>query len=159
MSQTLTGAVAPDFTLPDQDGQNVKLGDYRGQPVVLFFYPKDDSPGCTAQACSFRDQHQVFAEAGAVVIGISNDSSASHRRFAEKHRLPYRLLADADGQVQRRYGVTKTFGLIPGRVTFVIDRDGVVRHKFVSQLLLSKHIDEALKVVLDLRREAFTNSA
>lgn len=150
MSQTLTGNVAPDFALPDQDGQNVKLSDYRGQPVVLFFYPQDDSPGCTAQACSFRDQHQVFAEAGAVVLGISRNSSASHWRFAEKHRLPYRLLADTDGQAQRSYGVTKSLGLLPGRVTFVIDGNGIVRHSYASQLFPQRHIDEALAVIKSL---------
>lgn len=161
MAQPLTvGNIAPDFTLFDQDGHAVKLSGFRGQPVVLFFYPKDDSPGCTAQACSFRDQHQVFAEAGAIVIGISHDTSASHRRFADKHRLPYRLLADTDGTVQQTYGVTKTLGLLPGRVTFVIDGDGVVRHRFASQLLVYQHIDEALTVVKGLAQgQLFTNSA
>lgn len=148
MAKPLTvGDSAPDFALTDQDGQRVKLSDFRGRPVVLFFYPKDDSPGCTAQACSFRDQHQVFAEAGAVVIGISGDATSSHRRFAEKHHLPYRLLTDADGSVQRAYGVHKTLGLLPGRVTFVIDGDGVIRHRFASQLLVHKHVEEALAAV------------
>lgn len=138
------GDIAPDFTLPDQEGAPITLSALRGKPVVLFFYPKDDSPGCTAEACSFRDHYASFREMGAELIGISGDSSASHARFAGRHRLPYRLLSDADGAVQRAYGVGKLFGLLPDRVTFVIGPDGVIRHRFRSQLLVTRHVREAL---------------
>jgi peroxiredoxin Q/BCP len=139
------GDRAPDFALPDRAGRTVRLGDYRGkQAVVLYFYPKDDTPGCTAESCSFRDQYQDFKDAGAEVIGVSSDSAESHAKFADKHRLPFVLLADRGGAVRRQYGVPATLGLLPGRVTFVIDRDGVVRHVFNSQFQATKHVGEAL---------------
>ena len=138
------GQRAPDFTLPDANGQPVRLADFSGKPVVLYFYPKDDTPGCTKEACSFRDQYQDFQDAGAVVIGVSSDSSESHRKFAAKHRLPFTLLADRGGKVRALYGVRATLGLLPGRVTFVIDGGGVVRHVFNSQLDATRHVAEAL---------------
>jgi peroxiredoxin Q/BCP len=115
--------------------------------VVLYFYPKDDTPGCTKEACTFRDQYQDFQDAGAAVLGVSSDSSESHRKFAAKHRLPFTLLADRGGQVRKRYGVPATLGLLPGRVTFVIDAAGVVRHVFNSQLDATRHVGEALGVL------------
>jgi len=116
-------------------------------PLVVYFYPKDDSPGCTREACSFRDRYDAFAEAGARVVGVSSDSVESHRRFADKHRLPMTLLSDRDGKVRALYGVRATLGILPGRATFVIDASGVVRHIFVSQLRFLRHVDEALSVV------------
>ena len=142
------GQAAPEFELPDASGHSVRLGDFRGKKsVVLYFYPKDDTPGCTKEACSFRDQYEAFKDAGAEVIGVSSDSEASHRKFADKHRLPFTLVADTSGEVRKRYGVPATLGLLPGRVTFVIDRNGVVRHVFNSQLQATKHVDEALAVL------------
>jgi peroxiredoxin Q/BCP len=141
------GGRAPDFTLPDANGKDVRLADFAGRPVVLYFYPKDDTPGCTKEACTFRDQYQDFQDAGAAVLGVSSDSSESHRRFAAKHRLPFTLLADRGGQVRKRYGVPATLGLLPGRVTFVIDGAGVVRHVFNSQLDATRHVKEALHVL------------
>ncbi|HWP64960.1 MAG TPA: peroxiredoxin [Candidatus Limnocylindria bacterium] len=139
------GDRAPDFTLPDATGRMVSLADFRGRkPVVLYFYPKDDTPGCTKEACSFRDHYEDFAAAGAEVIGVSSDSGEAHRKFIEKHRLPFTLLSDRQGEVRKRYGVPATLGLLPGRVTFVIDRDGVVRHVFNSQLQATRHVDESL---------------
>jgi peroxiredoxin Q/BCP len=138
------GESAPDFALPDADGKLVHLSELLGQPVVLYFYPKDETPGCTLEACAFRDQYEDFVDAGARVVGVSSDSSASHRAFAERHRLPFTLLADRDGGVRKRYGVPSTLGLLPGRVTFVIDADGVVRHVFNSQLAATRHVTEAL---------------
>ena len=141
------GERAPDFTLPDAEGKSVRLADFAGRPVVLYFYPKDDTPGCTKEACTFRDQYQDFQDAGAAVLGVSSDSSESHRRFAAKHRLPFTLLSDAAGKVRKRYGVPATLGLLPGRVTFVIDAEGVVRHVFNSQLDATRHVEEALGVL------------
>ena len=144
-STVQAGDPAPDFALADRNGRTVRLGDYRGkQAVVLYFYPKDDTPGCTAESCSFRDQYDAFKDAGAEVIGVSSDSAESHARFAEKHRLPFVLLADRGGAVRKQYGVPSTLGVLPGRVTFVIDRDGVVRHVFNSQFQATKHVAEAL---------------
>jgi len=141
------GSPAPDFALPDANGKEVRLADFRGRPVVLYFYPKDDTPGCTKEACSFRDQYQDFQDAGAAVLGVSSDSSESHRKFAERHRLPFTLLADRGGKVRKLYGVPATLGLLPGRVSFVIDGQGVVRHVFNSQLDATRHVKEALDVL------------
>ena len=146
------GDMAPDFRLPRANGDMVSLSDFRGRSeVVLFFYPKDNSPICSAEACSFRDSYEVFRDAGAEVIGVSADSSRSHERFAARFRLPYVLLSDKDGVVRRRFGVTKTLGVFPGRSTYVIDREGVIRHIFSSQFLPAKHVSEALAVLNTLR--------
>jgi peroxiredoxin Q/BCP len=141
------GEEAPDFTLPDQDGRPVSLHDLRGSWVVVYFYPADDTPGCTAEACSFRDSHEDFVDAGAHVIGISGQGVESHKKFAAKHQLPFTLLADEDNEVRKLYGVNKTLGLLPGRVTFVIDPDGIVRTVFSSQFRPTKHIGEALATI------------
>ncbi len=147
------GDPAPDFELPSSTGETVRLSDFRGQSeVVLFFYPKDNTPGCTTEACAFRDSHETFRAAGAEVIGISSDPADSHRRFADRFRLPFRLLSDADGAVRSLYGVPRTLGLFPGRVTYLIDRDGIVRHIFSSQLQPKRHVAEALDVLARLRR-------
>jgi peroxiredoxin Q/BCP len=139
------GDPAPDFALPDRSGRTIRLADYRGKrAVVLYFYPKDDTPGCTKEACAFRDQYQDFVDAGAEVIGVSSDSEESHGRFATKYSLPFVLVSDRGGAVRRRYGVPATLGLLPGRVTFVIDRNGIVRHVFNSQLQATRHVAEAL---------------
>jgi peroxiredoxin Q/BCP len=145
------GDAAPDFTLPAADGALVSLNGFRGKSeVVLYFYPKDNSPICAAEACSFRDSYEAFREAGAEVIGVSADSAGSHQRFANQHRLPFRLLSDPDGSLRARYGVPRTLGLVPGRVTYVIDREGIVRHIFSSQFQPAKHVDEALRVLKGL---------
>ncbi|MGZ3582091.1 MAG: peroxiredoxin, partial [Ktedonobacterales bacterium] len=114
---------APDFALPTQGGTLVRLSDFLGkQAVVLYFYPKDNTRGCTAEACAFRDSYEVFKDAGAEVIGVSSDSEESHQQFATQHRLPFVLLSDRDGELRKRYGVPTTFGLVPGRVTYIIDK-------------------------------------
>ena len=146
MSATV-GQPAPEFTLPDQDGGTVSLSSLKGGWAVVYFYPKDDTPGCTAESCSFRDSFEEFTDVGARVIGISSDSVESHKEFAAKYQLPFTLLADTDGDVRKAFGVGKTLGLIPGRVTYVIDPEGVVRHKFSSQFKPKSHIDEALDVI------------
>lgn len=148
MSGIGVGAQAPDFTKTTQNGDSITLSQYRGEKaVVLYFYPKDETPGCTAEACTFRDSFEDFVEAGAVVIGVSQDSDGSHKRFAEHHRLPFALVSDRDAALQKTYGVKKTMGLVPGRVTYVIDRDGNVQHVFNSLLNAKKHVREALEVV------------
>jgi thioredoxin-dependent peroxiredoxin len=145
------GDRAPDFTLPSSSGEPVTLSKVHAhKSVVVFFYPKDDTPGCTVEACSFRDSYEAFVEAGAEVVGISSDSEDSHGRFASKHKLPMTLLSDVDGKIRALYGVKPTLGLFPGRATFVIDRQGVVRHVFVSQLRAGAHVGEALSVVRQL---------
>ncbi len=142
------GSVAPDFTLPSQSGEMVSLEDFLGKkPVVLFFYPKDDTPGCTKQACAFRDDFEEFGKLDAEVIGISSDSVESHKSFAARHNLPFILLSDEGGKVRKLYGVPSSFGLFPGRVTYVIDEEGVVRHIFSSQVETARHVEEALGVL------------
>jgi peroxiredoxin Q/BCP len=139
------GDLAPDFTLPSQSGESVALHDLLSQrAVVLYFYPKDETPGCTAEACSFRDSYEVFRDAGAEVVGVSSDSVTSHQSFADHHGLPFVLLSDVGGKVKKRYGVRSTLGIIPGRVTYVIDRQRVVRHVFSSQMNIDGHVREAL---------------
>jgi thioredoxin-dependent peroxiredoxin len=142
------GSKAPDFTLPSQSGDMVSLDHFKGKkPVVLFFYPKDDTPGCTRQACAFRDDYEEFGKLDAEVIGISSDSVQSHRSFAAKHALPFTLLSDEGGKVRKLYGVQKSFGLFPGRVTYVIDEESVVRHIFSSQLGVERHVEEAVEAL------------
>lgn len=138
------GDLAPDFSLPSSKGDLVSLANFRGREVVLYFYPKDNTAGCTAEACAFRDSYEDFQEAGAEVIGISSDSETTHGQFARRLNLPFLLLSDRDGAVRARYGVPKTLGLLPGRVTYLIDRDGVVRAIFSSQFQPKKHLTEML---------------
>lgn len=147
------GDTAPDFTLKTTTGEAFRLADQRGkQAIVLYFYPKDDTPGCTAEACSFRDQYQDFQELGAEVVGVSSDSEASHQKFTQKHRLPFPLLADAGGQVRKLYEVPRALlGILPGRVTFVIDKEGVVRYIFNSMNRATDHVAHARQVLTDLQ--------
>jgi peroxiredoxin Q/BCP len=148
------GDKAPDFTLPSQSGEQVKLHDRLGERVVvLYFYPRDDTRGCTAEACAFRDSHEAFTDAGADVIGVSSDSADRHAAFAGKHKLPFTLLSDQGGQVRKLYGVPAVLGLLPGRVTYVIDRQGTVRHSFNSMTNIGQHVSDALKVVKELQAE------
>jgi len=149
------GDPAPDFTLPSQSGEQVRLSDVWGRgPVVLYFYPKDETPGCTTEACTFRDGYEAFKEAGAEVVGVSSDSVASHESFAAKHRLPFVLLADEGGVVRKRYGVKPTLGILPGRVTYVIDGQGVVRHVFSAQTGVQRHVSEALDALSEIEARA-----
>ena len=148
------GDKAPDFTLPSQSGEPVRLQDRIGQRVVvLYFYPKDETRGCTAEACAFRDSHEVFTEAGAEVVGVSSDSVDRHAAFAGRHNLPFTLLSDAGGKVRKAYGVPAALGFIPGRVTYVIDRGGTVRHVFNSMMNIDGHVKDALAVVRQLQDE------
>ena len=147
------GDWAPDFTLPDQSGAWVCLADFLGKTaIVLYFYPRDNSSVCTAEACAFRDSYEVFKTAGAEVIGISSDSVESHRQFAHELLLPFILLSDRGGIIRKRYGVPTAFGL-PGRVTYIIDRQGIVRHIFFSQYTSEKHVTEALETLRTIQGE------
>ncbi|AIZ64117.1 alkyl hydroperoxide reductase [Hymenobacter sp. DG25B] len=150
------GNSAPDFTLKTTTGETFRLSEQRGKrSVVLYFYPKDDTPGCTAEACSFRDQYEDFKDLGAEVVGISSDSEASHQKFTQKHRLPFPLLADEGGKVRKLYEVPRALlGIIPGRVTFVIDKEGVIQYIFNSLNRATDHVANAKQVLTTLSMPA-----
>ncbi len=143
----VVGDKAPDFELVDQNGTTIRLSSLRGKTVVLYFYPKDDTYYCVAESADFRDHYAEFTSGNAEVIGVSSDSSASHFQFAAKYKLPFRLLSDSAGKVRRLYGVPATFGMIPGRVTYVIDEAGVVQKIVNSQFNPKSHVAEALDVL------------
>lgn len=149
------GDKAPDFTLTSQTGEKVSLKDFLGKKsVVLYFYPKDDTPGCTAESCAFRDTYETFTEAGAEVIGVSGDSTSSHQQFASKYNLPFILLSDNNNQLRQLYGVPATLFILPGRVTYVIDKQGIVRHIFDSMMDFKGHVDISLKVIKEIQGAA-----
>ncbi len=147
------GTAAPDFTLQSSTGEPFTLSKILGKSsIVLFFYPKDFSPGCTAEVCTFRDSYTVFKEAGAEVIGISSDSIESHKGFIKEHKLPFNLLSDDKGEVRKLYKIKSSGGLIPGRVTFVLDKKGVIQYIFSSQFEAKRHVEEAVKIVKELNK-------
>ncbi len=151
MKSIRIGDSAPDFTAAGPQGQPVTMADFIGKKaLVLFFYPADESPICTKEACAFRDAYQDFVEAGAEVVGVSGDTMQSHQQFTEHHRLPFRLISDKDGALRRAFGVPKTLGVLPGRVTYLIDKKGIVRLLFNSQLSADRHVTEALEVLRQL---------
>jgi len=149
MKPVKIGDRAPVFSLPSETGVVVDIGDYIGKkPIVLFFYPKDNTVVCTKEACAFRDSYEEFRDIdGAEVFGISSDPVESHKRFSSEYRLPFRLLSDENGAVRELYGVPKTLGILPGRVTYVIDGKGIVVHITSSQLGYKKHVGEAIKAL------------
>ncbi|MFB3889092.1 MAG: peroxiredoxin [Candidatus Bathyarchaeia archaeon] len=148
------GDKAPDFTLPSQLGDNVTLSEFFGKKnVILYFYPKDETTGCTREACAFRDSYEVFTQLGAEVLGVSAQSVESHKSFASHHGLPFILLSDEKNEVRRLYGVPSSMGLIPGRVTYIIDKKGIVRHIFNSQLQPERHVEEAKQILMRLDAE------
>lgn len=145
------GQIAPDFTLPDQNRNLFNLGQHLGKgPIVIFFYPKDDSPVCTAEACAFRDRFEVFKTMGALVVGISSDSEASHQSFASKNRLPFVLLTDEKGEVRQMFEVPKKLGILPGRATYILDKQGIVRGTSNSLTNAKSHVEDALSVIRTL---------
>lgn len=152
MAQLNIGDPAPDFQLQNQDGKLVSLADFREKkPLVLYFYPKDETPGCVREACGFRDAYEDFLQLGAEVIGVSADTVASHKSFQQRRRLPFQLLSDIDKTVAKQYGVKGSLlGLLPGRETFVIDQAGIIRYRFASQLQISPHIQSALEILQQL---------
>ncbi|MDD4993519.1 MAG: peroxiredoxin [Paludibacter sp.] len=147
------GSTVPAFTLKDQNGQTFNLDAVKGKKnLVIYFYPKDETPGCTKEACSFRDQYEVFRQQDALIIGISAQSVQSHLEFSRKHRLNYTLLSDEGNTVRKLFGVPASFfGLLPGRVTYIVDKDGKVLFVFNSQLNAGKHIEEALRILKGLK--------
>jgi len=146
------GDLAPDFALPTTTGSTFQLSEHRGHPVVLYFYPKDGSSGCTKEACSFRDQYQDFRDLGAEVIGISSDDAASHQQFTQKYALPFPLLADQGGKLRKQYAVPRAvLGLLPGRVTYVLDGEGRVRYVFNSLTEANDHVINAKQILQDIR--------
>lgn len=137
----------PFFTSVDSNGNSFEIRDYIGQPLVIYFYPKDETRVCTEQACSFRDNYEEFKELGAEVVGISSDSDKSHQRFASKHQLPFILLSDSDKKLRKLFGVPNDlFGLIPGRVTYVVNKNGIVEMVFNS-MSGKIHIEKALEIL------------
>lgn len=148
------GDRAPDFSLPSQMGDNVTLSEYIGKKnVVLYFYPLDESPGCTKEACTFRDSYQQLADLGAEVLGVSGQSVESHVAFATHYGLPFILLSDNGNKVRELYGVPATMGIIPGRVTYIIDKKGIVRHIFNSQTQAQRHVEEAKRTLEMIEKE------
>ena len=145
------GDTIPNFIAKDTNGSDFDIATIVGhKPLVIYFYPKDNTPGCTAQACSFRDQYEDFKDLGAEVIGISSDSVSSHQQFTRQFKLPFILLSDSDKKIRKLFGVpTGMFGLIPGRVTYVTDKNGVVQMIFDS-MLATKHIPKALEAIKKL---------
>lgn len=153
MNKTEVGSFVPQFTLADQNGNSFSVSSVIGKKnLVIYFYPKDDSPGCTAEACAFRDEFEIFNEADAMIIGISGQSVASHKKFAEKYRLSFTLLSDDGDKVRKLFGVPVNFlGLLAGRVTYIVDKSGKVIFVFDSQTQATKHVDEALRILKGLK--------
>lgn len=145
------GDKLPVFSLEADDGRTVTNETVTGDgPFIIYFYPKDDTPGCTVEACTFRDQYEAFTDAGAQVYGVSGDSRDSHVAFKAKHRLPFTLLSDPGRQVAKAFGVGKRLGILPGRVTFVFDASGELRMRFTSDFNMKKHVTASLDVIQGL---------
>lgn len=153
MQKIKVGSNVPNFSLKDQFGNKFDLESVLGKKnLVIYFYPKDDTPGCTKEACSFRDQFSVFEDVDAMIIGISSDSVESHFEFAKKHRLNYTLLSDVNKEVRKLFGVPNDLlGLISGRVTYVINKEGKVVFMFNSQTQAEKHVSEALRILEEIK--------
>jgi len=146
------GDPAADLELPDEQGRPVRLSDrWKERVLVLFFYPKDNTPGCTAEACGFRDAYDELSANGAEIIGISGDDAASHQGFIRRFQLPFTLLSDRDGRARKAFDVGRTLGLWPGRVTYVIDREGTVRAAFSHAFQPTRHVQDALEAVIAQR--------
>jgi peroxiredoxin Q/BCP len=148
------GDRAPLIALPDAEGVELRSDQLGGAALVLFFYPKDDTPGCTAEACAFRDSFADLQALGAQVWGVSGDDAASHRRFASRHGLPFPLLVDRGNTLRQAFGVPSVLGLLPGRVTYVIDGNGMIRHVFNNLLDGAAHRREAIAALERIRADS-----
>jgi len=148
------GDRAPLIALPDAEGVERRSDQLGGAALVLFFYPKDDTPGCTAEACAFRDSFADLQALGAQVWGVSGDDAASHRRFASRHGLPFPLLVDRGNALRKAFGVPSVLGLLPGRVTYVIDGNGMIRHVFNNLLDGAAHRREAIVALERIRADS-----
>ena len=152
MSDLKVGDAAPDFSLLNEHGLPVSLNDYLGKKIiVLYFYPKDFTSGCTAEACSFRDDYRVYQDKGAVVIGVSLDSVESHSKFSEEHKLPFSILSDNNKEVAKAYGVLGVGGFLAKRVTFIVNKDGKITHIF-PKVDVKHHSEEVLKALEELQK-------
>lgn len=160
MKPIKVGDIIPDFSLPDQEDNIFDIKTFLGKKkMVIFFYPQDGSHGCTREACYFRDLSELFKEADAVIVGISGQSTGSHKKFAEDYKLNYPLLSDEKSTVRKLFGVpTSFFGLLPGRVTYVADKEGRVVFIFNSHAQAERHVDEALKICLLLKKTDSDNT-
>jgi peroxiredoxin Q/BCP len=151
MTELKVGDTAPDFSLMDDKGRLVTLKEFLGKKVVvLYFYPKDSSPGCTAEACSFRDNYKSYEDRGAVVIGVSLDSVESHSKFSQKYNLPFAILSDKSKEVARAYGALGIGGLLAKRWTFIINKEGKIAHIF-TKVDVRKHSEEVLRTLEELK--------
>jgi len=155
MKKLKKGDKIPEFELYDQNEKLFRLSEHvNNQNLVIYFYPKDDTPGCTAEACGFRDHFEEFTKYDCQVIGISADNIKSHKNFSEKHQLPFILLSDPENKVRRKFGVPKSMlGMLPGRVTYITDKQGVIRHAFNSQFRTSQHVNEAINILKQLQND------
>lgn len=148
MAAIAEGSPAPEFSARTSDGGQVSLSALRGQRgLILFFYPKDETPICRAEVCAFRDSYAAFQAAGFEVVGVSSDSDDSHDRFRERHQLPFALISDQQGELRRLYQVPRTLGLFPGRTTFVIDSAGFIRRMFTAAFASDEHVTQALQAI------------
>jgi len=153
MAQLKEGIKAPPFEGKDQNGNIVRLSDFTGKKLVLYFYPRDNTPGCTAEACNLRDNYNIFLEKGFAVVGVSSDSESSHKKFAGKFSLPFPLIADTDKKIQEAYGVWKEKSMYGKtflgtlRYTFIIDENGIIE-KIISKVDTKKHSDQIFKLYL-----------
>jgi peroxiredoxin Q/BCP len=151
MAALKIGDNLPTFKLQDQNGNWINSENLKDEVLVIYFYPKDDTPGCTAEACAFRDSHEDFIELGAKVIGVSADSISKHKDFVNRYKLPFTLLSDNSNDLRKKFGVPKSFlGLLPGRVTYIFDKNGKLVHVYDSQLNSKGHIKTSLETVKNL---------
>ena len=155
MANLQVGDQAPDFSATTYDGNTIRLADFLGKrALVLFFYPRDGTPICTQEVCAFRDSYEQFMTAGADVIGVSSDDPESHRAFSRQHKLSFPLISDAGGSLRKAFAVPRSMGLFPGRVTYVIDQAGVVRHIYSAQFASAEHVRQALTVLETINSKA-----
>lgn len=153
-SKLEVGDKIPSFTLLDQYGKAFSMENWLGKKaIVLYFYPKDDTPGCTKEACKFRDEYEDFTDLDAIVIGISSDNVASHKNFSDKYQIPFTLLADTEKTVRKLFGVPKSMGFLPGRVTYVINKKGEIIYLFNSMTKAELHVEKSIQFIKESNKK------